>query len=183
MSETSNVQELRREVLLRSNAANWHASVHEWDVVSIDTHPYGQGVCVCGQPNLRWLYTIANASNGHSLYPIGSTCVQHFGRRDLDLEVSTLRSLADLRHAIDAGRHIDLTTEYFSRSLLERLRDDGAFEADDYNGWNGDNDHAFLRKMFGVRDKSTISSKQRWKVRMLIERKIVPFVLSDDRVG
>lgn len=57
------------------------------------------------------------------------------------------------------------------------------FAPDAFNHGDGWNDCEFLLKMFGKRDKSTINSKQRYKMRMLLETKVIPFVLADTRLG
>jgi len=183
MPQTANFQALRRAVIDASMADKWKTAVLEWDVASVEEHPTGGGECVCGQTNLLWMYTITNETAGTALFPIGSTCVNHFERTDLNQQIAVFRKLVQLRGAAQLGKHITLTTEYFSRAVLDYLYDAGVFTDDVYNHGDGWNDWDFMRKMFGVRDKTTINRKQRWKIRMLLDNKIVPFVLDDDRLG
>ncbi|PRY67699.1 hypothetical protein B0I08_106307 [Glaciihabitans tibetensis] len=181
--KTANFHALRRAVTEASTASKWKTGVLEWEVTSVAEHPTGEGECVCGQTNLLWLYTITNTHNGAELFPIGSTCVNHFERTDLNRQIAVFRKLVHIRSAAREGRQIALTTEYFSRAVLDYLYDVGAFTPDQYNENDGWNDWEFLRKMFGVRDKTEISPKRQWKIRKILDQKAVPFVINDDRLG
>ena len=180
---SSNFQALRRSVVKASSSDYWKSAVLEWEISSVQEHPDSEGVCVCGQTNLLWMYTITNTANDASLFPIGSTCVNHFERSDLNRQIAVFRKLVELRGAAREGNEITLSTDYFSRAVLDYLGDAGVFTPDQYNHQDGWSDWDFLRKMFGVRDKTTITPKQRWKIRKIIDRKIVTFVLNDDRFG
>lgn len=182
MATTANFQVLRGEVIAKSDAGTWKKALLEWDVTSLEEHPSNDGVCVCGQTGLLWMYTIANELNGAELFPIGSSCVNHFGRTDLNRRVDVLHKLALVQSTVNAGKRVEMTTEFFSRAALKFLFEEGAFTPDSYNHGDGANDYEFLLKMFGKRDKSTINPKQQYKLRKLVEDKIVPFVLADPRV-
>jgi len=179
---TANFQALRRAVIESSVADRWKPAAREWEVTSVEEHPDSSGECICGQTNLLWMYTITNGVNGAELFPIGSTCVNHFERTELNQQVGVFRKLLQLRAAVRQGTPIALTTEYFSRAVLDELYEAGAFTPDQYNHGDGWNDWDFLRKMFGVHDKSAISTARQRKIRKLLEMKVVPFVLSDDRL-
>ncbi|TFC94021.1 MULTISPECIES: hypothetical protein [Cryobacterium] len=176
--KTANFQALRRAVADASTASKWKTGILEWEVTSVEEHPTSEGECVCGQTNLLWMYTITNTDNGAELFPIGSTCVNHFERTDLNRQIAVFRKLVDIRSAAREGRQIALTAEYFSRAVLDYLYDVGVFTPDQYNENDGWNDWEFLRKMFGVRDKTDISPKRQRKIRKILDQKIVPFVLS-----
>lgn len=175
---TEKFRKLVQVVLSSSVSRNWDIAVLEWRVVDIDEDPLGQGVCVCGHPELLHLFTIENEHNGLQLHPIGSSCVQKFRRKDLDRQVSLLSSLLSLRKAIESNRTITLTKEYFSRSLLDYLYSEGAFTPDQYNQGDGAKDHDFLLQMFNKRDKSAITAKQQWKINALLQQKVFPFILA-----
>ncbi|MFF1540672.1 hypothetical protein ACFVWL_11380 [Microbacterium sp. NPDC058269] len=182
MGTTANFQVLRSAVIAASDADTWKKALLEWDVTSVEEHPTSDGVCVCGQIGLLWMYTITNEVNGAELYPIGSSCVEHFGRTDLNRRVDVLHKLAFVQAAANAGKTVEMTTEFFSRAALKFLLEEGAFTPDSYNHGDGANDYEFLLKMFGKRDKTTITSKQRYKIRKLVSDKIIPFILADPRV-
>lgn len=182
MARTANFQALRRAVVDASFSDLWKAAVLEWEVTSVTEHPDSAGECVCGQTNLLWMYTITNQSNGAELFPIGSQCVHHFERSDLNQQIDVLKKLILLRAAAQAGEQITMTTDYYSRATLEYLYESGAFTPDQYNWNDGVNDVDFLLKMFGVRDKGAIDRKKKWRTTKLIENKIVPFVLADERL-
>ncbi|MCI1017359.1 hypothetical protein HWD99_01840 [Microbacterium sp. C5A9] len=183
MGTTANFQVLRHAVIDASVADRWKTALLEWEVISVEEHPTSEGECVCGQTNLLWMYTIANDANGRTLFPIGSTCVNHFGRTDLNRQITVFRKLLLVRDAAKSGSPITMDTNFFSRAALSFLYEEGVFTPDAYNFGDGWNDYDFLLKMFGVRDKDAITSKQRWKIRKLIDLKITPFVLTDSRLG
>lgn len=182
MGTTANFQVLRGAVIAASDAGTWKKALLEWEVASLEEHPTSDGECVCGQTGLLWMYTITNEVNGAELYPIGSSCVNHFGRTDLNRRVDVLHKLAFVQATANAGKPVEMTTEFFSRAALKFLFEEGAFTPDSFNHGDGANDYEFLLKMFGKRDKTTITSKQRYKLRKLVEDKIIPFVLADPRV-
>lgn len=182
MSRTANFQALRQAVIAASVGDRWKNAVLEWEVTSVEEHPTSDGECVCGQTNLLWMYTIENTLNNNHLFPIGSTCVNHFERADLNQQVSVLRRLVTLRSAARKGERITVDKEWFSRATLDYLLDHGAFTPDQYNRGDGYYDWEFLRKVFGKRDKGDLSSKQLYRARMLVQNKIIPFVLDDTRI-
>lgn len=174
--QTPNFQQLKSEVTAASRSRNWLYAVREWEVAGLEEDPSGSASCICGQPNLQKLFTIRNTFTGRELYPIGSTCINHFGRRDLDNEVSILEDLAKLRRAILARKMIAVDSEFFTRALLKRLYDEGAFPGDQYNRGNGSIDYEFLLTYFNARDKDAISSQQHRRATAILLSKIVPFV-------
>jgi len=182
MAGTSNFQVLRQAVIDVSTADRWKSALLEWEVTSVEEHPTSDGECVCGQTNLLWMYTITNTGTGQELFPIGSSCVNHFGRTDLNQQVAVFQKLVDLRNAARAGERITVATEHFSRAVIDYLYESGAFTPDQYNHFDGWNDWHFLRTMFGRRDKSTIEARHRWRAKKLIELKVIPFVLADERL-
>lgn len=173
---------LVRAVVAASEAHDWRKAVGEWEVVELEEDPAGQGVCVCGQTGLVKLFTIRNKVNGSALNPIGSVCVNKFEQEELDRQIDLLSGLYGLRNAIRDGENITLTSDYFSRSMLEYLFFSDAFPPDQWNGNDGENDYEFLLKMFNKRDKDAISVLQQRKIYMLLHRKVIPFVQSDPRL-
>lgn len=175
---TDSFSRLTRAVIAASVAHEWRAAVMEWEVTELVEDPAASGECVCGQQELVLLFTISNSRNGAQLYPIGSKCVQKFGRADLNRQVTLYSDLFRLRAAINANEHITLTAEYFSRAMLAYFSDAGAFAPD---GWDSDGGYTFMLDMFNKRDKDSITKRQRAKISMLLNRKIVPFVLENAR--
>ncbi|MHA7177956.1 hypothetical protein ACX80D_15025 [Arthrobacter sp. Sr24] len=174
---------LKRVVESESVAGEFFRAVLEWNVVELEEHPTGEGACVCGQQNLVKMFTIRNHKNGSELFPIGSHCVNHFGREDLNLQVTVFSDLFSLRKSILAGERITLTSEYFSRAVLKWLLDEGAFPADQWNYGNGENDYQFLLDMFNKRNKDELSRKQEAKIYQMLKYKVVPFVRDHAALG
>lgn len=179
---TGSFDALVSAVIASSVSNTWSTAVGEWEVVQLEEDPSGHGVCACGQNNLVKLFTIQNAKNGSTLYPIGSTCVNQFGRVDLDRQIDLLSGLLTLRAAARERRQITLTSDYFSRAMLEYFFLQGVFTSDQWNFGDGEGDYDFLLKMFNKRNKEDISRAQNAKIYMLLTRKVLPFVESDLRL-
>lgn len=48
----------------------------------------------------KYLYTIKNMYNGNILYPVGSSCITKFDRKDLREKTSLMESQFKLLHAV-----------------------------------------------------------------------------------
>ena len=66
----------------------------------------------------KYLYTIKNMYNGNILYPVGSSCITKFDRKDLREKTSLMESQFKLLHAVEEGKFLSLSVELFSRKLL-----------------------------------------------------------------
>ena len=113
---------------------------------------------------------------GRSLYPVGSTCIEKFGRADLDYEANVQMDMYHLVHDIESGGRIELTSKYFSKKLLYALYEEGAFAPNKYNRYNGNNDYQFMLDMFNKRNKREITEQQHRKIRGVIAYSIKPFL-------
>ena len=91
-------QNLIKSVLEASTTDKWEIAVREWDIVDCQEDEKHLSECVCGKENLRYLFTIRNRKTGISLYPIGSTCIEKFGRDDLDSEVNVQLDMYNKRN-------------------------------------------------------------------------------------
>lgn len=169
-------QNLIKSVLEASTTDKWEIAVREWDIVDCQEDEKHLSECVCGKENLRYLFTIRNRKTGTSLYPIGSTCIEKFGRDDLDSEVNVQLDMYHLVHAIESGERIELTSKYFSKKLLRALYEEGAFAPNQYNGYDEKNDYQFMLDMYNKRNKSNITEQQHRKIRGLIAYSIKPFL-------
>lgn len=171
---SANFPQLVQTVINNSVSNDWNGARNEWEVTGIDEDQTVTSQCVCGQENLRYLYTIENTQNGNILSPIGSQCIKQFNNSQLTDDTNTYRQLFDLIKAVDNHKFIDLKTgNYFSRKLLKYLYNNGAFQDSRYNHWNGHNDYQFLLDMFNKR--TPLSDRQSRKVKALIMNDIIPF--------
>ena len=144
--------ELIDAVLGASASRCWGDAVLEWCVAGCDEDEECGGVCVCGHEGLRYLYEIRNPTTHAGLYPIGSRCIGLFRRRELDLEASNLKRLTRLMGEaarLGRGRLVDIKSGFYSRALIDCLRERGAFGEDPPRGRN--RDYATLRRLFGAR--------------------------------
>jgi hypothetical protein len=166
--------DLIREVMASSEASTWDRAVGEWEIAACEEDVRVRSACICGQPHLRYLFTIVNTINGNQLFPIGSVCIEKFGRRDLADEATVREQLFKLMHAIEGGHFIRLSSEYFSRKLLRFLFEDGAFEPNLHNRYDPEADYHFMLDMFNQRLDPT--DAQGAKIRAIIVTQIKPYL-------
>ena len=160
----------------------WEGAVQEWEIVDCEIDESMSQACVCGKDRLKYLFTIRNFKNGNILYPIGSTCINKFGRADLDYEISVYEDMFKLMRAVENREYIELTSQYFSKNLLRYLYENGVFKASAYNHYNTRNDLDFLLEMFHKRNKDSIYEVQQKKINAIIATCIIPFLRSKIKV-
>jgi hypothetical protein len=167
---------LIQRVIDNSEASDWENAVLEWEVFDCEEDETLQSSCICGKEDLKYLFTIQNTKNGNTLYPIGSSCIKKFERNDLNEDVSIKEQLFKLLHAIERNEFIVLSSDLFSRKLLDYFYDEDVFQANSYNGFRPRVDYEFLLKMFNKRDKDSISLQQRKKISAIIMNSIRPYL-------
>lgn len=167
--------QLKRVVLEKSYSKNWANAVLEWKITDTDEDESCSSSCVCGKENIRYLYTIENTKTKETLFPIGSSCIRKFDRRDLNNQTSLTEQLFRLYHAVEENEFIRLSNELFSRKLLKYLYGEGAFLSDNEN-YDEKENYEFLLKMFNKRDKVAITQGQERKIKAIILNNIKPFV-------
>ena len=168
-----NFRNLMQAVLEKSEASGWESAVKEWELDDVEEDEALEESCVCGKENLRYLFTIRNIVNGNYLYPIGSSCIDRFGRADLSELATVKEQLFKLLHDIEERKFITLSSDFFSRKLLLYLYVIGAFKATEYNKYEPYNDYLFLLKMFNVR---SCIRRQEDKATAIIMNSIKPFL-------
>ncbi len=55
----------------------------EWEIIDCEEDESCSEMCICGKENIKYLYTIKNIYNANILFPIGSSCIKKFDRKDL----------------------------------------------------------------------------------------------------
>lgn len=163
-------------VIDKSESTTWNESVLEWEIVDCEEDDELSLSCICGKENLRYLYTIRNKYNGSILFPVGSSCIKKFERQDLNEEIIVREGMFKLYRAIKSLRFIELSSDFFSRRLLNALYDRGAFVDNQFNYYNGQNDYLFMLKMFNKKNKNSISKLQQRKINAIIINSIIPFL-------
>lgn len=176
MDAYSYYENLIKVVIESSETNTWEEAVLEWEIYDCTEDKSATSQCVCKHEGLRYLYKIRNTRNGKTLFPIGSTCIKKFERNDLNEEVSIMEQLFALLHAVERYERIELTSEYFSKKLLQYLYEKEVFKGNVYNDFDGYNDYDFLLKMFNKRDKDDITEKQQRKVTAIIMNSILPYL-------
>lgn len=161
------------KVIELSEALNWEDAVHEWEVYDCEEDENCSTNCICGKEGLRYLFTIHNLINDNYLFPIGSSCIKKFGVSEMYTEASLWEQEFELYHAIENNSFITLKDGLFSRKLLYKLYEDGAFTPNVYNNFNPYNDYKFLLDMFNKREPS---EKQMKRCTAIILGTIKPYI-------
>lgn len=169
----SQFEQLVKAVVAQSESSDWITAKGEWTITDVSEDEDAETQCVCGQENLRYLYTIQNQLNDNVLFPIGSQCIKQFDETDLANEVITYRKLLELKQAVDSKKFITLDSTYFSKKLIKYLYDEDAFRASQYNNYDPHKDYEFMLKMFNEQKDPT--NKQQKKIKALIMSAIIPF--------
>ncbi len=172
---SSTYDNLFKEVLEKSESKNWKYAVNEWEICDCDEDETCSTQCICGKEGLRYLFTIRNIINNNKLYPIGSSCIKKFSVDDLYSEANLWEQEFKLYNAISNNSYISLKNGLFSRKLLFKLYEEGAFKPTSYNNNEPYNDYEFLLDMFNKRE---ISEKQNRRCTAIILNSIKPFIKS-----
>ena len=170
---SSNYDNLIKEVLEKSESKNWTDAVKEWEIVDCEEDETRSNYCICGKEGLRYLFTIKNTINNNELYPIGSSCIKKFGVDDLYAEATIWEQEFKLYNAIANNDFISLKDGLFSRKLLRKLYDEGAFKPTSYNKYDPYNDYEFLLDMFNKRETTPNQGK---RCTAIILNSIKPFI-------
>lgn len=160
--------------------SSWEKAVEEWEIVSCAIDYSNRSTCICGKENIRYLYTIRNKHTGICFYPIGSSCISKFGRKDLIKQANNLKTLIDLRHLIEEGTKIELNAKYFTAKFILYLHENKVFNPNKYNNYNADSDCAFALKMF--RKRNTLSNKQKYRLDKILQYSIIPYIMSNQNI-
>lgn len=156
-------------------------AVAEWDVVGVEEDDSSSTTCTCGKHGLKYIFTIQNTENGNFLSPIGSECINRFGRDDLRKDATAYQQYLFLLNYYKKYKYLELKSDVFSKKLLKMLFEKGAFKPTQYNKNNPRNDYEFLVSMFNKR--SAISDKQQKRVNAIMVTEIVPFIRKKLEVG
>lgn len=175
--DSSYYRNLIAVVIANSEADTWENAVHEWIIHDVEEDANLEESCVCGKEELKYLFTIKNRLNQKVLFPLGSRCIKRFERSDLNEEVAIKEKLFKLLHAVNNNDFLTLSSNLFSRKLLDYLFDVGAFKPTSYNFYRPSNDLDFMIQMFNRRKPMT-PAQERKTVAILLNS-IKPFLQTE----
>ena len=173
--ESTYVKNLICKVINKSESDNWDDAVMEWEIIDCEEDESCSEMCICGKENIKYLYTIKNIYNANILFPIGSSCIKKFDRKDLREKTTLMEAQFKLLHAVEKNQFLTLSTDLFTRRLLLWLYEEGAFNSK-YNNFKGEVDYNFMLKMFNKRNKDDITVAQRKKIAAILLNSIKPFL-------
>lgn len=114
---------LKRKVLALSHSTAWEKAKHEWVIVGHTTDEECGGVCECTKTHLYHLYTIKNKITRHSLWYIGSSCINHFNNQKMTEAKTFLEKLKQMgKRKVQFGIHANKTFEQTPLSYIDYLR-------------------------------------------------------------
>lgn len=167
-------QQLHQVVIKNSVGNNWKSAKQEWIVEPmIEEDDTLSQNCICGHPQLRYIYTIRNINNQNVLSPIGDICIRQFNNAVMQDTADALLKLSRLCSGVANKEYIKLDSKYFSRKFLKYLYDNSVFPSTIYNNGSGYNDYKFLLKMFNKRKKP--SKNEDKKIKASILNNIIPY--------
>ena len=170
------VKKLKEVIIANSVSDKWEEAVLEWQPIDLEYDPNVDSTCVCGHPNLFFLYRIRNEINGKELFPIGSSCIQRFERKELTAKLVSFESVINIYKAMMGWEPIEFTSKYFSRGLIDHMYERNAFKPTVFNSFNPKNDYLFSKKFFNKRDKSVIPSWDWIRMDAIMKHCILPFI-------
>ena len=170
------VKKLKEVIIANSVSDKWEEAVLEWQPIDLEYDPNVDGTCVCGHPNLFFLYRIRNELNGKELFPIGSSCIQRFERKELTAKIVSFESVISIYKAMMNWEPIEFTSKYFSRGLIDHMYEREAFKPTAFNDFNPKNDYVFSKKFFNKHNKSTIPSWDWIRMDAIMKHCILPFI-------
>lgn len=166
-------ENLIQTVIDNSESKEWNQAVLEWEVYDCEEDEECSTFCICGKEGLRYAFTIRNKYNGNLLYPIGSTCIKKFGVSELYDDADVWEQEFQLYNAVSNNRFIGLKDGLFSRKLLRKLYEEGAFIESVYNDFNSYKDYQFMLDMF---NKRNLTDGQKSKCSAIILNSIMPYI-------
>ena len=172
-----NIGALQKAVIEASDSEVWGYAVAEWKILDCYIDENRKSICICGQEGLKYCFIIRNSYNGNILYPIGSSCINQFGRNDLKQVVSIYEQMFSIRTKHRKREKIELKD--LSKNLLKFLLEENVFKPTAYNHYNPEEDYEFLLSMFNKR--SMLTDKQQAKVNAIILNSIIPYIKRMER--
>ena len=133
MSKSKYQENLIKTVMDKSWGNTWEEAVQEWDIIDCAEDNSLSRSCICGKEQIKYLYRLHNRKTNQWLFPIGSSCIKKFQRKDLQEKTATTEAMFKLLHAVGNNQYLQLSSDLFSRKLLKELYDQGAFKATSYN--------------------------------------------------
>ena len=163
---------LQKMVVNHSQQSTWEESVHEWDIIACSIDEKKKKRCICGQEGLKYCFAIKNRYNRNIIYPIGSSCILKFERRDLKQTLNIYEQLFSIRTKYYNREKI--TLKDFSGALLQFFYEKGVFKPTRYNQYNPENDYKFMVQMY--HQVTDLTERQQSKVNALIINYIIPYI-------
>ncbi len=173
-------EQLQHTIISNSDSDTWTSAVKEWQIVDWSEDNSQQSICLCGKCGLKYLFTIKNKISGRNLSPIGSSCIEKFGRQDLIMQAKEIVELYNLLNAIKDKKFVTLSKDFFTEKVLKILYQRGAFKPTKYNGMDGRVDYEFMVKMLKAKRKPT--EMQQRKINGVIAYTILPFLKKELKV-
>lgn len=163
----NNFEMLQDQVMDCSSSKDWNKAILEWDIIDFAEDSSMEASCKCGKEHIKYLYTISNKVTGSVLEPIGSSCIQKFGRQDMKEQTNIYEQLFRLVNARRDGKFIELKSDdkYFSNKLLDYLLEQKAINIVR---------HETLKKFFNQRKPLTY--KQKKFATWIVVNEIFPFL-------
>lgn len=162
-----------------TNTVDFEDARNEWEVIDEAIDPSRSHKCICGQPHLKYLFTIQNTNNGKIIRYVGNDCIAKFKRKDLNAKLSAFKVECRLVKCLTDrdSPFLDWSTDksLFSVAFINRMYEKNGFPKTAYNRFNADDDRDFLVRMFKKRAEP--NEKELKKIKALLARAVVPYLM------
>ncbi len=95
MEKSKYQKKLIETVMNKSLGDTWEEAVQEWDIIDCAEDSSLSKSCICGKEQIKYLYRLHNRKTNQWLFPIGSSCINKFQRKDLQEKTATTEAMLD----------------------------------------------------------------------------------------
>lgn len=110
MSKSKYQENLIKTVMDKSWGNTWKEAVQEWDIIDCAEDNSLSRSCICGKEQIKYLYRLHNRKTNQWLFPIGSSCIKKFQRKDLQEKTATTEAMFKLLHAVGNNQYLQLSS-------------------------------------------------------------------------
>jgi hypothetical protein len=121
MSKSKYQENLIKTVMDKSWGNTWEEAVQEWDIIDCAEDNSLSRSCICGKEQIKYLYRLHNRKTNQWLFPIGSSCIKKFQRKDLQEKTATTEAMFKLLHAVGnniCSYHLICLVENFLKNYM-----------------------------------------------------------------
>ena len=118
MSKSKYQENLIKTVMDKSWGNTWEEAVQEWDIIDCAEDNSLSRSCICGKEQIKYLYRLHNRKTNQWLFPIGSSCIKKFQRKEQQLQKQCLNYYMLLEIINICSYHLICLVENFLKNYM-----------------------------------------------------------------